>query len=88
VITKGIICKNKLIDENSNLKLDPVVWISKFKVKHLNSKTAPICIKKNALGKNYPFKDLYVSPNHGILLHLFTFQTPIIYKSIFINNYL
>ena len=68
VITKGKIHKNKFIDEKSSLKLEPVVWISKFKVDHINSQSAPICIKKHALGKNYPFKDLYVSPNHGLLL--------------------
>lgn len=36
---------------------------------HLTSKSCPICIKKDALGKNYPFTDLYVSPEHGLLLH-------------------
>ena len=25
--------------------------------------------KKDALGKNYPFQDLYISPNHSLLLN-------------------
>ena len=49
--------------------IEPVIWISKFKVIDLNSKSRPICIKKNALGQNYPFKDLYVSPCHSLLLN-------------------
>jgi hypothetical protein len=69
VVTKGKIYKNKFIKRDSNLEIEPVMWISKFKVKSLNSKSRPICIKKDALGKNYPFLDLYVSPNHSLLLN-------------------
>ena len=63
------IYKNKFIREDANLLIEPVIWISKFKVIDLNSKSRPICIKKNALGQNYPFKDLYVSPCHSLLLN-------------------
>jgi hypothetical protein len=69
VVTKGKIYKNKFIKENANLAVEPVIWISRFKVINLNSKSRPICIKKNALGQNYPFKDLYVSPGHSLLLN-------------------
>lgn len=69
VVTKGKIYNNKSIKRDSNLELESVMWISKFKVKSLNSKSRPICIKKDALGKNYPFQDLYVSPNHSLLLN-------------------
>lgn len=69
VVTKGRIYKNKYINEQENLKLDNVIWISKFKVINLNSKTRPICIEKDAFAKNCPFQDLYVSPKHGFLLN-------------------
>jgi hypothetical protein len=38
-------------------------------VKYLDSKSRPICIKKDAFGENKPFKDLYVSPGHRLLLN-------------------
>ena len=69
IVTKGKIYNSKFIKTDSALKIEPVVWASKFKVKNLNSKTRPICIKKNTFSKNYPFKDLYVSPNHSLLLN-------------------
>lgn len=69
VLTKGKIHNNKFIRNDANIKIDPVVWISKFKVYHLNSDSRPICIKKNALKPNCPFKDLYVSPGHSLLLN-------------------
>jgi hypothetical protein len=69
VVTKGKIYKNNFINKDAKLAVEPVMWISKFKVINLNSKSRPICIKKDALGENYPFKDLYVSPSHGLLLN-------------------
>lgn len=68
VVTKGKILNNKFIDKDAPLQLDPVMWISKFKVTNLNTDSKPICIKKDALGQNQPFKDLYVSPNHGLIV--------------------
>jgi len=53
---------------NKFTQLEPVIWISKFKVKHLNSNSQPICITKHAFG-NVPFTNLYVSPKHGILIN-------------------
>ena len=47
----------------------PVIWTSKFQVSKLTNKSRPICIKANALGENLPFKDLYVSPGHRILIN-------------------
>lgn len=69
IITKGKIYKQKYVDKDASLELTPVIWISKFNVLKLNSKSRPICITKNALGKNLPFKDLYVSPDHSLLLN-------------------
>ena len=68
IVTKGKIHNNEFI-KNEDLKVENVKWISKFKVFELNSESTPICITKNALGKNKPFKDLYVSPNHGLLIN-------------------
>ena len=69
VITRGSIYDNKFIKQNAPLEARPVSWVSKFKVNNPNSKSRPICIKQDALGKNYPFKDLYVSPSHRLLLN-------------------
>lgn len=69
VVTKGKIYKNRILVNESSIEIEPVVWISKFKVFNLNTKSRPICIKKDALGKNYPFKDLYVSPGHSLLIN-------------------
>ena len=68
IITNGQIYNNEFI-KNNDLKIDVVLWISKFKITQLNSNTRPICIKKNALGENKPFKNLYVSPNHSLLIN-------------------
>ena len=68
LVTKGKIFKNKFIKEEAPFKTNAVTWISKFKPRRLNSKSLPICIKKDALGENYPFADLYVSPGHRLLL--------------------
>ena len=34
----------------------------------LNTKSRPICIQKDALYENFPFQDLYVSPEHSLLI--------------------
>lgn len=69
VMTKGKIHKNGTFIEEKMGKIKSVVWISKFKVKNMHSRTRPICIKKGALGVNTPFQDLYVSPGHRLLLN-------------------
>jgi Hint domain/Ice-binding-like len=67
VVTKGKIINSKKFYD-SEFKKEPVIWVSKFKLANLNSESRPICIKMSALAKNYPFNDLYVSPNHSLLL--------------------
>jgi hypothetical protein len=67
--TKGQIYKNKLIRKEVNFKIERVKWVSKFKVSNLNSKSRPICIQKDAFNKKCPFKDLYVSPCHSLLIN-------------------
>jgi len=68
IVTKGKIYNNLFTEPNSKLKLEHLLWISKFKPKQMNKKSRPICIKKHALGNNYPIKDLYVSPGHNIII--------------------
>ena len=67
IITKGKIQNGKYM-KHPNYKIEKVIWASKFRVRELNSKSRPICIKKNALAKNTPFQDLYVSPKHNIII--------------------
>jgi hypothetical protein len=67
VVTNGKIYKNKIAKQEKP-KSEPVVWVGKFKVNKLNSSSRPICITKNSLAKNFPFQDLYVSPNHSIII--------------------
>ena len=69
VLTKGKIQNFEHVNIHAKPKLASVLWSSKFKVAALNDKSYPICIKKDALGKNVPFKDLYVSPKHGLLIN-------------------
>jgi len=69
VVTKGKIYNNKFVRNDDEVKIEPVMWISKFKVNNLTSKSRPICIKKDALGTNSPFQDLYVSPEHHLLIN-------------------
>jgi hypothetical protein len=68
VITNGKIYKNKIAKQEKP-KNESVLWVGKFKVNKLNSSSRPICITKNALAKNFPFKDLYVSPNHSMIIN-------------------
>jgi hypothetical protein len=68
VVTKGRIRNNRSVDPAAEAKFKPVTWISKFKVAELTSESRPICIRREALGPNTPFQDLYVSPNHSLLV--------------------
>ena len=68
IITKGKIRNGKYV-KYPNYKIEKIIWAGKFRVRELNLRSRPICIKKNALGKNIPFKDLYVSPKHNIIIH-------------------
>ena len=69
VVTKGKIMNYTHIDKDADLQVEPVIWIGKFKVVDLNTKSRPICIEKDALDQNYPFRDVYVSPGHSLLLN-------------------
>lgn len=67
IVTNGKIVKFTYVDKDANLQLEPVIWIGHFKIKDLTIKSRPVCIEKDALDPNYPFQDLYVSPEHSLL---------------------
>ena len=67
MVTNGKIYKNKNV-KLEKTKTEPVLWVGKFKVNKLNTSSRPICITKNSLAKNFPFQNLYVSPNHSIII--------------------
>ena len=69
VVREGIISENAICEKNICIKDTPIIWIGKFTVKSLHSKTRPICITKNAFGEKTPFVDLYVSPGHKLLIN-------------------
>jgi hypothetical protein len=69
VVTKGKIYDFRFIKKNVDLQIEPVIWVSRFKVNHLNTASRPICIKKDTFDENSPFCDLYVSPGHSLLLN-------------------
>jgi hypothetical protein len=66
VVVAGKI-KNKTCDLKS-VQLKKVKWMGRFKVYEFNTETAPICFQKNSLGENVPNCDLFVSPNHGMMV--------------------
>lgn len=70
IIREGRILQNGTMDINIdiNTKKIPVIWVGSFTPKILDSKSRPICIKKNAFGKDYPIEDLYVSPGHRVII--------------------
>jgi len=66
-----VITRGRINDTTYSLHEDvakSIIWISKFTLKTLSSETRPVCIKAHAFGENVPFKDLYVSPWHGVLV--------------------
>lgn len=52
---------------NERPKTKKVIARGSYKVAVTSEKTAPICIRRNALGQNQPQNDLYVSPEHKII---------------------
>ncbi len=67
IVREGTITSSGVLEPN--IMVVPVTWISNFKVKILNSKSRPICIRKNAFGEHYPSEDLYLSPGHRIFIN-------------------
>ena len=52
----------------TGFRFRPIVWKGHFTAHGLDDGSRPICIKKDAFGRNKPFCDLYVSPGHRILV--------------------
>jgi hypothetical protein len=68
IASNGKIEYNDYTELGNDFTFEPVVWVGNFKAPNLTSKTFPICIKANSFGENIPFKDLYVSPEHCVLI--------------------
>ena len=68
VVTEGEIYNNYKLMKQDTSRIEPVIWIGNFKVDCLDTNSRPICIQKNTFGNNSPFQDLYISPNHSVLL--------------------
>lgn len=55
----------KILTKNGYKRIEHIGFNDKIVTK----KNAPVCIKVGALGENAPFEDLYVSPDHGIIIN-------------------
>jgi hypothetical protein len=67
LVSNGSILDNKTPKQTGD-ELKKVIWKGKQTIKNIDRETNPIVIKKHALGKNTPFQDLSVSPNHGLVV--------------------
>ena len=66
IVARGNIRHGRICSAKASLK--PIVWIGSFEVNTASKNTMPICIKANAFG-DMPTEDLYVSPNHKMILN-------------------
>jgi hypothetical protein len=66
LVAKGKIRNNHHPRVQRSIK--PITNIVTFSVSSRFRETCPIRIAKHTFGKNTPFKDLFVSPNHGIIV--------------------
>jgi len=67
VIIKGYI--NHTFYTSSKMKNKTIDWIGKFTIDAKHPDSCPVCISKGALGDNLPFQDLYVSPEHKMIIN-------------------
>ena len=72
-LTDSLVSKGKIINGKLRLETDKyiekkMIGMGNFKVNGNIRKNAPICIKKHALGHNFPSRELFVSPDHGIII--------------------
>lgn len=60
-----IVTQGKIVDHvlHPKANVERVIWVSHF------TSEGSICISKDAFGENYPFQNLYVSPDHCMLIH-------------------
>lgn len=73
ISTDDMIVTRGLIDSDGNVpdsveSVQPVVYVGKFTMNRLNKMSYPVCFKKDSLGKDMPFEDLIVSPNHALFI--------------------
>lgn len=67
IVTVGSINKNVLVSKITSYH--KLLWVSSFKVSNMTEDVYPVCIKKNTFSKDVPFKDLYISQDHSILIN-------------------
>lgn len=65
VLTYGSIVNSNNINKNMK-QIKKIKWIGHYTDEHFTKNTYPVCFKKNSLGFNVPFEDLYMSPLHLI----------------------
>jgi hypothetical protein len=68
IITRYKINQNKYVEREQH-KTDKIRWISHFRCKRLDKESRPICFKKDCFRENIPFRDLYLSPDHGFIMN-------------------
>lgn len=67
VMTCGDIYGDNVI--NCITKYRRVKWVGQLTIKHPKNEVQPICIKHDTYGPKLPINDLYVSPDHNIILN-------------------
>lgn len=67
LVTRGDIHGNDVI--NRVLKYRPITWIGHFIIKNPHHEVLPICVRKNTYGINLPINNLYISPDHNLVIH-------------------
>lgn len=69
VATKGRISRFGYNEVNRDTVYEPIKWVGYFKVNRIDNQSVPICIKRNAFGKQKPQSDLHVSPDHNLIVN-------------------
>jgi len=67
VLTQGLLSQGRYIRRNS--KFRPIRSLFTFTIGTPDEVSHPICFKKNSLGPSMPNEDLFVSPNHSMIVN-------------------
>ncbi len=66
LVSCGDIHDNKYCERND--RVVPIRWVGKYTKHNPPLKHQPICITKDAFSMGMPFKEVYLSGNHGVVL--------------------